>query len=282
MNLDNQENNYVSWSPEIQLELYSDENHTYSENINESIIEHKKSVDESLNLINKEQIFLNNEKIKFFNIKFNQDENNFFITFLVNKNTESNNKNEDLNITITINKNNKYNNILVTQEGIKDLSIKLELIKYFLTAEGFHNLMKTILELNNAPQELLNIKYNHKKYWTAESFYNNEKLKYKWEKGNLWKVWLSSNYFPDLFILKDNSNVEFNKDQFLFKLELEIDKKLYIVEWTWLKTINNWWNHDENIIHTDIQEYNVLWKDNISDSLKEQIKRHIIYYIQEL
>ncbi len=270
--------------PEEQLDLFTpdelnqQQSITEQEKINRNIIPIKKNVENIVN--NQERVFLINDKIKFFNINFSEDENNFFITFLVTKNIESNHNNTDLKITITLNKTNKYNNILVTQEGIKDLSFKLELIKYFLTAQGFHNLMSVILWLNNVPQDLLNIKYNHKKYWTAESFYNKEKVKYKWEKLNLWKIWISHNHFPELYLLKDNSSVNFEKDNFDFKIELEFDKKVYTVSWIWLKTINNTWDHSESSINIDITEINI--DPHLEDRLVSQIKDHIIYYIQEL
>jgi hypothetical protein len=204
------------------------------------------------------------------------------IKFTIRTNSNSGIENDDLFIDIDINKTQKYNNITIKHSKINTMWMRLEVLKYFVTAEWFHKLMTKIFLLSSLSNNLKNTEYHHEKHWSLKDYKEKEKSKYTGEKWILWKIWLSNNHFPELFLLKDNCEVNFIKDQFTFSIEIEIHKKIFVINWKWIKTIDNTWNHQEKISNVIVNEFNITTENNFSDEIKRQIERYINYYICNL
>jgi hypothetical protein len=191
-------------------------------------------------------------------------------------------KDKDLTIEIKIDTWKKYNNINIKHSEMFSMKMRLEVLKYFVTTQGFHKLMSEILNLDSTPDNLKTFNYHHSKHWFLKDYTDKEKNKYKWEKLLLWKIWLSNNYFPNVFLLKDNCKINFNKNTFNFHIDIEIDNTIYTINWNGIKTRDNTWNFQEVITNIIFDNFNIVTLNNFWEDTIKYIKEYINYYICEL
>jgi hypothetical protein len=262
-----------------QLDLFTN-NEWISEN-NVSILNCKektsKSVESLLKI--KNDIFYESSIVNFSNLEIKKSNNIININFTISLNEEPNSK---LLIEIDINTLEKFNNIVIRHSDMTSIKMRFEVLKYFVTKEWFHKLMSEILKLEYIPDELKDITYHHQKHWSLKDYIESEEIKYRGEKLILWKIWLSSNHFPDLFLLKDNCEVKIKNKKFNFVIEFEIDNKVYKVTWNWLRTEDYSWNGREKVVNILINNFNLETSNDFSNETLNQLERYINYYIAKL